>query len=222
MALAPLRGRLGGGDVSGEAAIHSRKGFRFTARLAVKGAQLRTLLEEARAAQRMSGHLAADATVEGTGGLETLDGKGQVRVEDCKVAQAPLMTMLASALAVPELAHPDFDECRASFTLGAGRLVTPSLSLKNRSLHLTGRGVTSLRSLAIDYDMTLALDEGLARRIPAQELRAGFKDRGDGFAAIDFKVTGTTSAPRSDLAMRLGRAAAERGLKGFLRRKFLK
>jgi hypothetical protein len=129
------------------------------------------------------------------------------------------MTLLSTVLLVPELAHPDFEDCRATFTLGEGRLVTSSLSLKGPSLRLTGRGVTSLRSLAIDYDMTLALSEALARRIPAQELRAAFKDRGDGFVAVDFKVTGTTSAPRSDLAMRLGKAAAESGLMKLLRRK---
>jgi hypothetical protein len=129
------------------------------------------------------------------------------------------MTLVATVLRTPELARPDFDECRANFTLGGGRLVNPSLSMKGRSVQLTGRGVTSLRSLAIDYDMTLALGEALARRIPAQELREAFKDRGDGFVTIDFKVTGTTAAPQSDLAMRVGRAAAESGLKKLLRRK---
>ncbi len=219
LTLAPLRASLGGGKMSGDVTVHTQKGFRFSARVALKDAQLRTLLEEAHAVQRMSGTVVADATVEGTGGLETLEGKGQVKVEDCAVAQAPLMTLLATVLRVPELAHPDLDECRATFTLGAGRLVNPALSLKGRSLQLTGRGVTSLRSLVIDYDMTLALDQGLARRIPAQELRDAFKDRGDGFVTIDFKVTGTTSSPRSDVTMRVGRAAAESGLKKFLKRK---
>ncbi len=219
LALAPLRASLAGGEISGDATVRWQKGFRFRTQVALKGAQLRTLLEEAHAVQRMSGTVTADATVEGTGGIETLEGKGQVKVEDCAVTQAPLMTLLATVLRVPELARPDLDECRATFTLGAGRLVNPSLSLKGRSLQLTGRGATSLRSLAIDYDMALALDQGLARRIPAQELRDAFRDRGDGFVTIDFKVTGTTSAPKSDLAMRVGRAAAESGLKKLLRRK---
>jgi len=219
LTLAPLRATLATGQVSGEATVRSQKDLRFAVRVALEGAELRTLLEEARAVQRMSGTVTADAVVEGTGGIETLTGKGQVRVEDCEVAHAPLMQLVATVLRVPELAHPDFDECRATFTLGAGRFTNPSLSLKGRSLQLTGRGVTSLRSLAIDYDMNLALGEALARRIPTQELRDAFKDRGDGFVTIDFEVTGTTSAPQSDLALRVGRAAAESGLKKFLRRK---
>jgi hypothetical protein len=219
LTLAPVRATLAGGDMGGDVQVRLQKGFRFVATMTVKGAQLQRLLEEAKAAQRMSGTIVADAVVEGTGGLATLKGKGQVRVKDCRVTQAPLMTLLSTVLRIPELAHPDFDECRSTFTLGDGRLVTPSLSLKGPSLQLTGHGVTNLQSLAIDYDMTLALSEALARRIPAQELRAAFKDRGDGFVTIDFQVTGTTSAPRSDLAMRVGRAAVESGITGFLRRR---
>lgn len=219
LTLAPVRGSLAGGTLGGDVEVRFQKGFRYVANLTLQGAQLQKLLEEARATQGMSGTLVGDAAVEGTGGVATLEGKGQVHVKDCRVSHAPVMTLLAKALRVPELAHPDFDECRTTFTLGGGRLVSPSLGLKNRSLELTGRGATNLTSLAIDYDMTLALSEALARRIPAQELRAAFKERGDGFVTIDFRVTGTTTDPKSDLTLRLGRAAAESGLKKLLRRK---
>jgi uncharacterized protein involved in outer membrane biogenesis len=219
LTLAPVRATLAGGELGGSASVRLQKGFRFAAQLTLKGAQLQKLLDEARATQRMSGRVTGDAEVEGSGGLATLKGKGHIQVADCQVASSPLMTLLSTVLRVPELAHPDFEECRATFTFGEGRLVTPSLSLKGPSLQLTGRGVTGLQSLAIDYDMTLALSEVLARRIPAQELRAAFKDRGDGFTTVDFKVTGTTSAPQSDLALRLGKAAAQSGLIKLLRRK---
>jgi uncharacterized protein YhdP len=220
VALAPVRATLAGGDVGGDVDVRLQKGFRFVAKLTVKGAQLQQLLAEAKATQGMSGTVVGDAVVEGTGGIATLEGKGQVRVESCRVTQAPLMTLLSTVLRVPELARPDFDECRGTFTLGQGRLVNPSLSFKGPSIQLTGRGVTSLKTLAIDYDMTLALSQALARRIPAEELRAAFRERPDGFVTIDFEVTGTTSAPRSDLALRMGRAAAESGIKKLLRRKF--
>jgi AsmA-like protein len=218
--LAPLRATLAGGTVGGDVDVRLQKGFRFVAKLGVKGVELRTLLQEAKATQGMSGTLVGDAVVEGAGGVATLEGKGEVQVKDCRVTQAPLMTLVSTVLAVPELAHPDFEECRGTFTLGDGRLVNPTLRFKGPTVQLTGRGVTSLRTLAIDYDLTLALSQALARRIPAEELRAAFHDRGDGFVTIDFKVTGTTSAPQSDLALRVGRAAAESGIKKLLRRKF--
>jgi hypothetical protein len=47
-----------------------------------------------------------------------------------------------------------------------------------------------------------------------KELRAAFKDRGDGFSAIDFKVTGTSTAPQTDLASKIGKAAATEAVKG--------
>jgi AsmA-like protein len=132
------------------------------------------------------------------------------------------MTLLSAALRVPELAHPEFQECRAEFTLGGGRLVTPSLSLKGKAMQLTGHGATRLETLSLDYDMTLALSKTLLERVPVRELRAGFKDRGDGFAVMDFKVTGTTTAPQTDIEARIARAAAGEaaasGLQKFLKK----
>lgn len=217
--LAPLRAELGGGSVRGDATVHLQDGFRFTSTLAVEGAQLQKLLDEAHASQAISGRLAGAASVEGTGGLATLKGKGQVHVDGCKVARSPLMTVVATVLRVPELAHPDFDECRATFTLGQGRVVTPTLSLKGRGLQMSGHGVAALESGAIDYDLTLALDDALLARLPAAEMRAAFKDRGDGFSTVDFKATGTMAAPHTDLATRVGKAAAGSALKRFLKRK---
>ena len=53
------------------------------------------------------------------------------------------------------------------------------------------------------------------------EMQAAFRDRGDGFATLDFKATGTTDAPRTDIAARLARAtavaAARKGLGRLLR-----
>lgn len=220
LTLAPVRATVAGGDIRGDARVRLGNGFRFDARLKLQGAQLQKLLAEARAVQGMSGTVAGEATVEGTGGVETLSGSGQVQVDDCRATHVPLLALLSTLLQVPELARPELDECRATFTLGDGRMRTPSMSLKGPSVQLTGSGVTNLRSLAIDYDMKLALSDSLSRRIPLPEVRDAFRDRGDGFATIDFEVTGTTSAPRTDLALRLGKGAAESGLKKLLRRRF--
>jgi hypothetical protein len=223
LVLAPLQGTLAKGTVRGDVRVRLSDSFRFAANVTVEGAQLQKLLEEARATQSASGRLSARATVEGTGGVATLKGEGRAQVSNCAIANAPLLTLLSTVLRVPELAHPELDECLADFTLGNGRLTTPSVRLKGRSMQLTGRGVVRLDSWALDYDMTLALDRALLERIPVREVRAGFVDRADGFAAIDFKVAGTTTAPTTDLAARLGKAAAveavQSGLKGWLRKR---
>ncbi len=219
---APIRGTLAKGRVQGDARIQLQGGMRFAANTTLEGARLQELLAEAKSAQSASGALSAKATVEGSGGVATLKGQGHAEVKECRVAHAALLTLLSSVLRVPELAHPDFEECRAEFTLGDGRLATPTLVLKGASTHLTGHGVMRLDTLALDYDMTLALSKALLAKIPVRELRAAFKDRADGFGAIDFKVTGTTTAPQTDLSARIGKAAAseaaESGLKRLLKK----
>ncbi|HEX9258015.1 MAG TPA: hypothetical protein VF855_00660, partial [Acidimicrobiales bacterium] len=39
------------------------------------------------------------------------------------------------------------------------------------------------------------------------EVRPAFRTRPDGFAEIDFRLTGTTAAPRTDLAERVAKGA---------------
>jgi AsmA-like C-terminal region len=220
--IGPIRGTLAKGSVRGDARIRLQDGLGFTTNASIDGAQVQEMLAEAKSAQSASGTLVAKAVIGGSGGLATLKGKGHAEVKGCRVAHAAVLTLLSSVLRVPELAHPDFEECRMDFTLGDGRLVTPMLVLKGASIQLTGHGVARLDTLALDYDMTLALGKALLDRIPVRELRAGFKDRADGFGTIDFKVTGTTTAPQTDLSTRIGKAAAseaaESGLKRLLKK----
>jgi hypothetical protein len=192
--------------------------FRYAADVEVTKARLANLLQEAKASFQAAGVLEARASVEGTGGLVTLEGRGSARVGGCQVKHAPLFTALATLLRVPDLAAPEFEECRAEFELGRGQLTTTTLRLLGRAVRLTGRGVTRLDTLALDYDLSLSLRRDVLERIPAKELRAGFEDRGAGFGTVDFHVTGTTAAPRTDLASRLGKAAVQDAAEGRLKK----
>jgi hypothetical protein len=68
--------------------------------------------------------------------------------------------------------------------------------------------------------MTLALHQALLGRLPVKEVRAAFEDRGDSFSTLDFKVTGTADAPRTDVVARIARAGATEVLKGALQKLF--
>ena len=116
--------------------------------------------------------------------------------------------MLAAVLQVPELANPDFDRCVIDFQLNGYRVATPMIDFKGSALQIAGKGTMNMASGALAYDLTLALADSLLRKIPVQETRAAFKPRADGLAAVDFKVYGTSDAPKTDLATRLGKAAA--------------
>ncbi len=220
--LTPIRGRVGGGDVRGDSVVRFKNGFHYDASLEVAGASVKTLLEEAHSPASVTGVLGAQAKFEGTGGLATLRGQGQGKIADCRVAHNRTLALLATVLAVPELANPDFEECRAEFTLAGTRFATPVLLLKGKALELSGHGSLDLQTSGLDYDLTLALSPALFAKLTRQEVRSAFRQRADGFATIEFRVYGTTLEPKTDLVSRLGRGAAESALKGMLGRLFTK
>jgi hypothetical protein len=52
--------------------------------------------------------------------------------------------------------------------------------------------------------------------------RPAFRDGGDGFSTIDFRLYGTTLDPQTDLLARVGMAAATEAVKGQIERLFKK
>ena len=216
--LAPIRGRVAGGAATGDLTVRLKGGLRYVANLELKGANVKTLLAEAKSAGGVSGTLAAKATFEGSGGLLTMKGHGGGTITDCRVERGRMLALLAGILQVPELASPDFDECRAEFTQSGYRLFTPVLSLKGPAVQLTGRGTVNLGTSGLDYQMSLALAPGVFAKVTRRELRPAFQQRGDGFATIDFRLYGTTLDPQTDLLSRIGKAAATEAAKSQLNR----
>jgi hypothetical protein len=211
--LAPIRGRVAGGEVTGDVTVHLQ-GFRYVANLEVRGAEVKTLLSESKSAGGVTGTLAAKATFEGSGGLPTMKGRGQGTVAGCHVEHAKTLALLAEILQVPELANPDFQECRVEFTQAGSRLSTPVLSLKGDAVRLSGRGTVDLDTGRVDYQMTLGLAPKLLAKVTRPELRPAFKPGSDGFSAIEFRLFGTTLEPQTDLLSRIGKAAATEAAKG--------
>jgi uncharacterized protein involved in outer membrane biogenesis len=220
--LSPIRADLAKGRVTGDVTIHLKGGFRYVAKLEVKGVDVSTLLAEAKSAGGVAGTLAAQATFEGSGGLPTMKGRGQGTVADCRVEQGRVLALLAAVLQMPELAKPDFDECRAEFTQSGRRVSTPVLLLTGEAVQLSGAGTVNLETTALDYRMTLALAPRLFAKVTRRELRPAFKERADGYAAIDFRLYGTTSNPKTDLLARVGTAAATDAVQKGLDRLFKK
>jgi uncharacterized protein involved in outer membrane biogenesis len=218
--LAPIDGRLADGGATGELSVDLEGGLRYSLSLEVKGAQVETLLREARSTAAMTGALQASAAFEGTGGLSTVKGRGRAHVSDCRVRHSKLLAVVAATLQLPELAQPDFDECRVEFSMARGRMETPVVALKSPAIQLAGAGSYRLNDDTLAYDMTLALDRRLLGRIPIKEIRAAFGPRADGLEAVDFKVSGTSAAPRTDLLARIGKAGATEVLRGALGKLF--
>ena len=206
--LAPIRAEVAGGRATGNVTVHTSRGFRYVADIEVKGVDMSTLLAEAKSAGGLSGALAGRATFEGSGGLPTMKGRGQGTVSDCRVEHGRTLSLLAGILGVPELASPDFDECRAEFTQSGRRVSTPVLVLTGEAVQLHGAGTVDLATSGLDYQMTLALAPRLFAKVTRPELRPAFKERGDGYSTIDFRLFGTTSDPQTDILSRVAKAAA--------------
>jgi hypothetical protein len=221
VALSPIRAEVAGGGAAGDVTVHSKGGFRYVAHLELKGVDMSTLLAEAKSAGGLAGTLAAKATFEGSGGLATMKGRGQGTVTDCRVEHARTLALLASVLQVPELASPDFEECRAEFTQSGYRVSTPALLLSGKAVELRGTGTIDLETSGLDYRMSLALAPRLFAKVTRPELRPAFKDRGDGFSTVEFRLYGTTRAPQTDLLSRVVKAAAadavRKGIDGLFR-----
>jgi hypothetical protein len=220
VALSPIRADVAKGRATGDVTVHLKGGFRYVVKLEVKGVDVSTLLAEAKSAGGVSGTLAGQATFEGSGGLPTMKGRGQGTVSDCRVEQGRVLALLSAVLQVPELANPDFDECRAEFTQSGTRLATPVLLLTGEAVQLRGAGTVNLETTALDYQMTLALAPRLFAKVTRPELRPAFKERADGYATVDFHLYGTTLEPKTDLLARVGTAAATDAVKKGLGRLF--
>jgi hypothetical protein len=120
--LAPVRARVAGGEATGEVTVRLKDGFRYVAGLEVRDAAVGTLLSEAKSKAAVSGSLRAKGTFEGRGGLATMKGRGEGTIEDCRVEDARVLALLAEVLRLPELASPEFEECRFEFVQAGGVL----------------------------------------------------------------------------------------------------
>jgi hypothetical protein len=222
--LAPLRAKLAGGEADADLVLQL-KDFRYVMNIEAKGVDVKTLLAEAQSGGGVQGTLFSKSTFEGTGGMETVSGQGRAEIAECRLSNVKVLALLSALLQVPELADPDFDQCVVEFKVNGNRLSTPVISFKGAAVQITGKGAMNMESEALAYDLNLALASSMLNKIPVQETRAAFKERGDGFSAVDFRVYGTSDAPKTDLTARLARAAAaetaRKGVKKLLKRKKL-
>lgn len=216
--LAPVRADVAGGSAGGDVTVHTKGGFRYVAHLDVKGVKVETLLAEAKSKGGLAGTLAGKATFEGSGGIATMTGRGEGTVSGCQVEDSRTLALLASVLQVPELASPDFDDCRAEFVQSGYRVSTPVVLLSGKAVQLRGAGAVDLRTDGLDYQMNLALAPRLFAKVTRRELRPAFKPRADGFSTIDFHLSGTTAAPQTDILSRIAKGAAEDAVRKQLER----
>lgn len=218
--LAPLSGKVAGGDIGGEVTLRLKDGFGYQVQLQVKNSDMATLLQEAGTKVVLTGKLQLDTALTGTGGLETMAGKGTAEITGGQLMEIPLMNLLATLLQVPELRGLQFSECRLEFTIANNQMPTPVIRLVAPQVQVTGKGVVSLADYSLNHDMTLTLAPGLVAKVP-KEIRGVFAAQPDGSLAISFHVSGPYDAPKTDLTERIAKGAVggllEKGLQKLFR-----
>jgi uncharacterized protein involved in outer membrane biogenesis len=222
MSLAPLKAKLAGGSVNGDIQVTLKPAVRYSLTLDAAGADVATLMKEAGTEATLAGKLKAKASFSGTAGVATVKGDGRADIADCRWPKAPIFGVLAALLQLPELSDPRLEDCHVEFAVANAQVRMPVISFKGPALQLTGQGTTHLLTEALDYRMNLALSQALLGRIPNATVRAAFKTRPDGFGTLDFKVSGTATAPQTDIAQSLGKSVAIEAAKSGLGRFFRK
>jgi len=219
--LAPLTGKLAGGDVTGDAGLSLAGDSQYTVNLRVKDADVVTMLKEAAASPMFAnGKLQMNAALTGTGGLETINGAGNAEIVGGQLVNIPLLDLVATLLQVPALKDLKFDEFKMEYTIATNVMLTPVISIKSPLVQITGKGAVSLADYSLNHTLTLTLAAAALDHAP-KEIRKVFTKLESGSYAIDFKVWGPYDAPKTDLQNRLalgvGEQLLDKGLKQLLK-----
>jgi uncharacterized protein involved in outer membrane biogenesis len=218
--LAPLSGKIADGAMTGEATVQLAPGFKYIVNLQLKGGDMARLLAEAGTKPVINGKLGVTAALEGSGGLPTIVGAGRAEITDGRLMEIPVLTLLGSLLQVDALRDLQFSTCVLEFSITNNVMQTPVIQVTSPQVELAGKGSVSLDDYSLNHEMTIAFAKGALERVP-REIRNLFTPRQDGSLALEFRVWGPYSAPKSDLQDRLIKGTAQqliqKGLQKFLK-----
>ena len=206
--LSPLSGQLAGGTIGGGLTVQTAGAFKYVVDLTAKDSDVPKLLQEMGTKAVMTGKLQLSTKLEGTGGLPTMTGGGKAEIVNGQLTGIPILNLLGTLLQVPELQNLQFSECVLEYTLANNVMQTPVIKLTSPYVQIAGSGAMELEKYTLNHTMTLAVAKSVLAKTP-KEIQGAFKDRGDGYLTVDFKVTGPYDSPKTDLSQRLLKGAGE-------------
>jgi hypothetical protein len=202
--LQDLTGSSLGGQVAGQIEIFTDvEGTPFKADLEVRGVDLNSLAQAAGwsagdVGGRISGTLAVTGKMKQ---FARLEGPGHLRIEDGHLRKLELFESLAHVLAFPELANLQPRETTVDISLRDEKAFVDSLVLKTGTLTINAKGVARFDEKLV-LDSQLLLPERTFATLP-DFAASNFTKRDDGQYVLEFKITGKTNAPKTDLAEKL-------------------
>jgi hypothetical protein len=138
-----------------------------------------------------------------TADSNALAGRGEIFLRDGKLQQYSLLVALGQILQIDELMQLQLEQAEVKYHISPGIVTIDRLLLRSPNIRLTATGTVSF-SGKLHLESQLALNDKVRRQLftPIRENFQALKEP-PGYAAVDFKVSGTVERPKTDLMDKL-------------------
>jgi hypothetical protein len=208
LALSDLDTRIAGGDVTGGLVIKTSESHSpFTTDVKFDAIDLNRLISEAGGpSNQATGKISGFVSLYGLlNDVDSIAGSGQIALTNGHINQLEMFQMLGKILQIEELSQLNLQQARAAWRIEKGTIWIDQLMLRSENLQLTAQGPIDLDG-PVNLDARLAINQKISRQLP-EFVATNFKPlENSDLYYVDFKIFGTLSKPRTDLAVRvLGR-----------------
>jgi type II secretion system protein N len=149
---------------------------------------------------RLEGSLEASGK---TADSNALAGHGEIVLHDGKLQQYSLLIALGQILKIDELTQLQLQQAEVKYRISPGLVTIDQLILRSPNIRLTATGTINFKG-KLHLDSQLALNDKVRRQL-FSPVRENFLPLADepGYAALDFKISGTVDRPKTDLMNKL-------------------
>ena len=206
LAFSNISAHAAGGNISGRFEMQLlAKDSPFTATVKFRDLQTEKLLTNAGGpAGMLEGRI--DGFLEAAGKTadpNALSGQGEIVLRDGKLRQYSLLVALGQILQIDELMQLELQQAEVKYHISPGIVVIDQLILRSPNILLTAKGTVAFNG-KLRLDSQLALNDKVRRQLFAP-IRENFQAIAEpaGYAAVNFKVSGTVDRPKTDLMDKL-------------------
>lgn|GEM_PF-4968537 len=192
------------GTLNGRYEMDTRKeGQPFKTHLELKRVDLNTLTKAAGWGDGdLSGRLTGDVDLTGrTDQIARLEGPGKLAIEDGRFRTPEFFGVIADVLQLSELANLRPKEAIVEFKLRDEKVFVEKMVIATDNLQLGAHGVARFDG-KLNLDSQLVITDRISRTLP-EVARGSFTKLEDGRLGLDFKISGKTDKPKTDLAEKL-------------------
>jgi type II secretion system protein N len=149
---------------------------------------------------RLEGRLQANGQ---TSDPNALTGTGEIVLHEGRVQRYSLLVALAQLLRLEDLQQLEFHQAHVRYHINPGVVTIDDLVLSSPSIRLSAKGTVGFDG-QLQLDSRLAINDAVRGQL-FRPIRSSFQrlETEAGFAALDFRVTGTIERPRTDLLDKL-------------------